>query len=547
MPAPVELSVIIATHNRRELLGRCLQALADQTLDPSAFEVVVADDGSEDGSATLVEGLRLGYEVTALRLEKGGKSAALNAAIEAAAGEVCVFLDDDIIAAPELLAEHLAAHERDPMALGIGRLTQVPPEGHDWFTRAFTVGWNQRYDELAHKCLDWTDCYGGNLSAPRAALRAAGGFAENLGAIEDLEVGYRLCRAGCRPVYMPDAAGLHDDQKGRARIIHDNLRFGAYCVEFARRDAAMARLISWFPQPTARDVTLRRALLALRVSPAALAAAGRLIPGGGRRQVWYGFITRYTFWLGVRTATSRREWKRATRGVPVLMYHAFDEGETDDRFIVSRREFERQTALLKLLRYRTLLFDDLVALLRSGEELPPRSVVITIDDGYRDNLEIAWPILRRRRMTPTIYLVSDRIGGHNNWDSDGGAGIAGRPLLSAEEVEKLRGEGVRFGAHTRTHPPLPESGDERLALETRGSREELKRLLGDPVRSLAYPYGDFDQRVANATEAAGFEGACTVESTLVNRGEDPMQVPRLEIRGEDSLATFLRKIWFGGA
>jgi len=543
----IELSVLIATHDRRELLGRCLRALAEQTLEPGRFEVIVAEDGGEPGNAEAIEALALPYRVNRLELEKAGKSAALNAAIEAAAAEVCVFLDDDIIAAPELLAEHLEAHRRDPRALGIGRLTQAPPDGNDWFAQAYAVGWNHRYEELAHKPLDWTDCYGGNMSAPRSVLREVGGFAEDLGAIEDLEVGYRLTRAGCRPVYLAQAAGLHDDQKGRERIIHDNRRFGAYCAEFARRDATMARLISWFPQPTARDVTLRRVLLALRLPPATLASAGRLIPGSGPRQVWHGFVSRYTFWLGVRTAMSRREWKRATRGVPVLMYHAFSEGESEDRFIVSRRELERQTRLLKLLRYRTILFDDLVALLRSGAELPPRSVAITIDDGYRDNLEVAWPILRRRRLIPTIYLVADKIGGRSDWDDEGGGeGIANRPLLSAEEIGKLREEGVAFGAHTRTHPTLTRLDDEQLAEETHGSREELQRQLDEPVRSLAYPYGGFDQRVAQATEEAGFAGACTVENTLVNRGEDPLTVPRLEIKGEDSLATFLRKIWFGG-
>lgn len=547
-PGTPELSVLIATHRRRELLRRCLEALAKQTLAPEAFEVVIVDDGSNDGSAELVETMRMPFEVRVLRRDKSGKPAALNAAIEAAAGPLCVFLDDDIIAAPELLSEHLAAHRRDPAALGIGRLIQVPPDSRDWFAHAYAVQWNQRYDELAHKALDWTDCYGGNMSAPRSLLREVGGFAEDLGAIEDLEVGYRLCRAGCRPVYLPAAAGLHDDQKGRERILHDMRRFGAYCAEFGRRDAAMTRLTSWFPQPTARDVTLRRLLLALRVPPAALAAVGRLLPGRGPRQVWHGFVSRYTFWLGVRTAMGRREWKRTTRGVPVLMYHSFDDGEADDRFVVSRRNLVRQARLLKLLRYRALPFDRLVALLRSGAELPPRSVVITFDDGYRDNLEIAWPVLRRRRLPPTIFLVSDRIGGENDWADAGGEGgmLTGRRLLSAAEIARLQDEGVGFGAHTRTHPLLSETGDGELAEETAAARAELEGALGESILSLAYPYGDFDPRVVAATAAAGFAGACTVENTLVNRGNDPLQIPRLEVRGGDSLATFLRKLWFGG-
>ena len=291
MSAPTPLSVLIASHDRRQLLERCLRALAEQTLDPTAFEVILAADGSTQSARAAIEAVQPPYRLRLLELEKVGKSAALNAAIEAAGGAVCVFLDDDIIASPGLLAEHAEAHRRDPMALGIGRLTQVPFAGSDWYAKAYAVAWNQRYNELGGKRLDWTDCYGGNMSAPRQTLREVGGFATDLGAIEDLEVGYRLCAAGCRPVYLAAADGLHDDQKGRERILGDIRRFGAYCAEFDRRDPQMgSRLIGWFAEPTSRDVTLRRTAIALRIPPALLAALGRPLPGAGAKQLWYGFV-----------------------------------------------------------------------------------------------------------------------------------------------------------------------------------------------------------------------------------------------------------------
>ena len=199
------------------------------------------------------------------------------------------------------------------------------------------------------------------------ALRQIGGFAADLDAIEDLEIGYRLCAAGCRPAYLAAAAGLHDDQKGRRRIIADTLRFAAYCAEFARRDPRMgSRLIGWFAEPTVRDVSMRRVALALRLPPAALAALGRPLPDGGARQLWYGFVARYGFWLGVRRAMRRREWVRATRGLPVLMYHAFDGEERGDRFVIARRRFARQMRLLALLRYRVVPIAAVVEALREG-------------------------------------------------------------------------------------------------------------------------------------------------------------------------------------
>jgi glycosyltransferase involved in cell wall biosynthesis len=206
MTTPTPLSVLIATHDRRELLERCLQALGEQTADPASFEVIVAADGSTESAKAAVQAAQVPYRLRLLELEKVGKSAALNAAIEAAEGSACIFLDDDIIASPVLLAEHAEAHRCDPLALGIGRLTQVPFSGRDWYAKAYAVAWNQRYDELEHKQLDWRDCYGGNLSAPREKLREVGGFATDLGAIEDLEIGYRLCAASAATAPSSTAA-----------------------------------------------------------------------------------------------------------------------------------------------------------------------------------------------------------------------------------------------------------------------------------------------------------------------------------------------------
>jgi peptidoglycan/xylan/chitin deacetylase (PgdA/CDA1 family) len=388
------------------------------------------------------------------------------------------------------------------------------------------------------------------MSAPREKLREIGGFATDLGAIEDLEIGYRLCAAGCRPVYLAAADGLHDDQKGRGRINADIRRFGSYCAEFNRRDPAMgSQLIGWFAEPTPRDVSLRRLGIALRVPPALLASLGWPLPGGGAKQLWYGFVARYTFWLGVRQGMRRREWVRATRGLPVLMYHAFDAEGPGDRFVISKRRFARQMRLLSLLRYRVVPFAEVVEALHEGGELPSRTVAITIDDGYLDNLEIAVPILRRHRFPATVFLVSQRIGTRNDWADEGGegGGLAGRPLLSAEQVHELQREGIDFGAHTRTHLNLLKTEDGEIESELAGSRSDLEELLGERVETLAYPYGGFDDRVVGAARAAGYRGACTVESRLVCRGDNPLEIPRLEARGTDPLRRFLRKLWFGGA
>ena len=543
--ATYALSVVIATHNRRERLRRCLEALMGQSQDPQSFEVIVSVDGGDDGSAEMAERLETPFRLRVLRRDKAGKAAALNAATEAAEGSACLFLDDDVIASPELVAGHIDAHAENSQALGIGVLEQPPPSGRNWFGSAYAVAWNKRYAALAQKRPDWPDCYGGNFSAPRGALLEVGGFDTELAAVEDIEIGYRLCEKGCVPRYLPDAHGIHDDHKSRKRILAAGIGYGAFCAEFTeRRPAVRPKLLGWFLDTTPREVLLRRVLLSLRVPPAAVAPLGRLIPGAGRRQIWFGFVSRYAFWRGVRGATGRERWLQTTRGVPVLMYHAFTDERKPSRFVMPRRTFARQMRLLAALRYRVIGFEELARSVRDGAPLPRRAAVITIDDGYRDNLEVAQPILSRRGFPATVFVVSGRLGGANDWD-EGGA-IAGRPLLSPEQVRELRATGTEIGAHTRNHPALPELTGEALATELAGSRTDLEALLGEPVKSFAYPYGRFNERVVKATGEAGMSAACTVEGRRAGLGGDPLTISRMEIRGTDSLVTFLRKLWRGG-
>ncbi len=540
------LSVVIASHNRRELLRRCLDSLAVQAGPCGDFEVIVAVDGSTDATIEMLEEYEAPFPLRVLQLQQGGKSAAVNVSIDAAESDVCLFLDDDVIASPQLVSEHLAAHRNDPRTIGIGALTQQPPSAGDWFARAYAVDWDERYAKLEGRQADWIDCYGGNLSAPRATLREIGGVATELEAVEDLDLGFRLVEAGCVPRYLPRAHGVHDDQKLRERMLADTERFGTFCAAYVeRRPSTRAKLLGWFLQTTPREIFLRRLLLALRTPPRLLAAAGAGIPGKGRRQLWFGFVSRYTFWRGVRLGMDRGRWRSTTGGVPVLMYHGFSEGDERDRYLMPKRSFARQMRLLAALRYRVIPFDELGSALRHGKPPPRRAVVITIDDGYRDNLEIAQPILRRRGFPAIVFLVSGMLGGKSEWSKRGAS--AWRPLLTAEQVKAMRAEGMRFGGHTRTHSRLPETADERIDAEVRGCREDLEGLLGEPVEAFAYPYGGHDERAAAAVERAGFAAACTVEPQLAGTGSDPMEIPRIEVRGSDSTLTFLRKLWIGGA
>jgi GT2 family glycosyltransferase/peptidoglycan/xylan/chitin deacetylase (PgdA/CDA1 family) len=542
-----ELAVLIASHQRRERLRRCLDALAAQTLDPNDFEVIVADDASSDGTAAAVEAYaeEAPFRLRVLRLAKMGKPAALNEAIAACEAKLCLFLDDDVIASPQLLAEHLAAAREHPRALALGKLIQRQPSDDDWFAHAYTASWNQRYEELATKSPDWADCYGANFSVPLEALREVAGFDADLGAVEDIELGYRLSLAGCTPVYLPAAEALHDDEKTRGRILGDIVGFGEFCAAFGERHPdTRGRLLGWFLETTPREALLRRLILALRLPPRLIAAPGRLLPDQGRRQVWFGLVSKYAFWLGVRRAMSRRRWLETTRGVPVLLYHAFTDSGEDDTYVLPRRSFTRQMRLLARLRFRVISAEELVLALREGRMPARRSAVITIDDGYADNFEIAYPELRRHRFPATVYMVSRGIGKRNEWNEAGAA--SGRPLLSLEQLQSMQGDGIQIGSHTQTHCSLTEVPAEIAAREIRDSRADLEaNEMTAPT--FAYPYGKLDDRIVEMVGEAGYVGAYASHVPVrAGLGSDPLQVPRIEIVGDESTFTFLRKLLIGG-
>ena len=304
-----ELSVIIASRDRRERLRRCLDTLAAQTADPDRFEVIVADDGSEDGTAAMLESLDLPLRLRPMRLPPRGKSAALNAAIATAEGRVCLFVDDDIVAVDELVAEHLAAHDNGPV-LGIGRIVEQPPDREDWYARAFAKGWEEHNAELEHRRAEWTDCYGANFSAPRATLEEIGGFSLDLPVAEDFDIAFRLWRSGCEPTYLAQAIGIHDDQKRFRRMLEDAAnQGGAHLTLCERFPETREALLDWHGSGAGNgELAMRRVCLALRIPPVALARLGRLVPGSGRKMIWLHFVRRLAFWSGVRAAASAEEW-----------------------------------------------------------------------------------------------------------------------------------------------------------------------------------------------------------------------------------------------
>lgn len=209
-PTP-RVSVCVSSRNRRALLERLLHALPEQTLDPTAYDVVVTDDGSDDGTGDMLRRVaaELPYRLHVLGHPRSlGPAAGRNAAWRAASGEVIAFTDDDCLPAPGWLAAGLAAFAPGE-AVVVGRVEPNPDQMQHY--DLFAHSWVMRESEKRA----FATC---NIFYRRAHLDALGGFDERYRnpACEDTDLGLRAEERGAEILFATDALVWHDVRPGRA-------------------------------------------------------------------------------------------------------------------------------------------------------------------------------------------------------------------------------------------------------------------------------------------------------------------------------------------
>ena len=544
-----ELSVVIATYNRVGRLRACLDALRRQTEAAGNFEVLVVVDGSTDGTREMLATYETPFKLRVLWQENAGQPKALNRGVAEAEGLFCLLLDDDVLAGPRLVAEHLKAQREQRNVLAVGRLQLTIPAKTDWFVPHFAASWERQYRRLGSAGVKLTcaDCYGGNLSFPRAAFLAVNGFSTDLGRGYDVELAFRLMRHGLAPIYLREADATQDERKGFWQLARDEELAGASSYEIYRRHpATLPHLgLGSFREASLALLALRRLCLALHVPMGLLGAIGAVLSGFHRSGRWARFVRAYAFWRGVRRAVPDRDlWRRLTAGVPILLYHAVTTpGERPTRYVVAARRFARQMWWLRLARRSVLGLDEYLRCRREHLLPPASTVILTFDDGYTDNGTVAQPVLARFGFPATVFLVTDFIGAKNQWDGKGP--LCGRPLLDWGTIRELERGGLQFGAHTRRHPALTSLSPAAAEAEIAGSKAALEAHLSDAVPAFAYPYGIYDDTVRALVEGAGFWGACSTRTGLNTPATPLFELRRVEVKAEFGPLQFLLAVLVG--
>ena len=208
----LKLSVVIATYNRKDSLLRLLLALVRQSLDPKRFEVIVVNDGSEDGTHRALAALELPYSLHVIHQGNQGQAAARQNGSLKATGEILLFLDDDMEPCTELLLEHLKIHEKDRETVVLGHIKAPPPN----FPRPNFVWYEEQllarlYENIQKGAIKpcWEHFYTGNVSVPRKFFWEVGGFDVTMRRTEDMELGYRLSERKLDFSFAPKAETIH--------------------------------------------------------------------------------------------------------------------------------------------------------------------------------------------------------------------------------------------------------------------------------------------------------------------------------------------------
>ena len=252
-------------------------------------------------------------------------------------------------------------------------------------------------------------------------------------------------------------------------------------------------------------------------------------------------FARHVVWDGVAALRAEVQVRERTDRLPVLLYHRIAaEGPAElARYRQTPAAFAEQMRWLRRHGYHAVTSSELLRHLASGQPFAGRPVLISFDDAYCDFHDTAWPILRAHDFTAEVFVVTDRVGGHADWDLAYGPTA---PLMDWPQIQALAAAGVCFGSHMASHSHMAELSSREIVLEAARSRAALQRALGADCRSIAAPFGEGDERFVRIARQCGYESGFTTDPGLAALGQDVLRLPRVEVIGGWSLDAFVEAV-----
>jgi len=218
--------------------------------------------------------------------------------------------------------------------------------------------------------------------------------------------------------------------------------------------------------------------------------------------------------------------------ISVLMYHSV--GSSDTFYSVTTREFYKQIDYL-ISNYNVVSLKDLQDFVEGKRELPRKAVVITFDDGYLDNYEVAYPYLKKKNLPMTIFIttgyVSKKMLLGNKW----------LQMMSWTDILDMDRNNVDIGAHTVNHPNLTKIDVSAAGKEILNSKIIIEQKLGRKIQYFSYPFGAYNNCLMNLAKQSGFRGAVGGEG-LIRRNEHAFSLNRVDVNRSINFVMFKARL-----
>ncbi|HWP93191.1 MAG TPA: trifunctional glycosyltransferase/class I SAM-dependent methyltransferase/polysaccharide deacetylase [Thermodesulfobacteriota bacterium] len=231
-----------------------------------------------------------------------------------------------------------------------------------------------------------------------------------------------------------------------------------------------------------------------------------------------------------------------TDKLPILIYRRVGpiKSDTQNYSTVTPEAFEEQLCYLRDTDHESISLYEWLYAVHSKTPLTGRKVVITFDEGCQDFLTYAWPLLKRYGFSAVVFLITGQIVRSNSQHQNHQKEVT---PLSWKEIRQLQSEGITFGSYSVSHPDLTSISLKKALWEIRRSRATLERELGTYISYFAYPYGKFNRLIEYLVGISGYDFGLSSEPGLCTMSHSLLALPRIEVKGSDSIEDFAAKLW----
>lgn len=568
----MDVSIVIVSWNTKNLLRDCLKTVYEHAGGVD-YEAIVVDNNSSDGSADMV---RCEFpQVTIISNDTNrGYAAAANQGIGLAEGRYVLILNSDVFVCDNAIArlvEYADAH-REAAVIGpqvwedentiqptcfsypnllnlflrLSGLARLFKNNH-FFGREMMLWWRRDTERQV-------DVVSGMfMLVRREAIRQVGMMDESYFLYyEETDWCRRFSKAGWKMLFWPGAKVIHpgggshssnqmvlrayvQNRKSLLIFLKEHRGFASWvlarlmlAVDSAVRYCIWAARVL-FGRVFGRDLSLAKQMrakygLVFKLCLFGDGGTGQRI----RRILWQGLKETVEFGCALMYAVFLPFMRRRTRRV-VLYYHDIKKADIG--------QFEKQMLYLAR-RHRVVKVSQIRTFTDNGAG---SLVAVTFDDGLRNVVENALPILKREGIPAAIFVPTGNLGQRPRWQVEVGEDLDGDTVIDKKEVAELDRDGFEVFSHTVSHERLTAVEESKLRAELAQSKEELERITGHQVEGVSYPYGAYDSVVCDAARQAGYKFGFTIEPRRIDCSADDLQMGRFAVKAKEGLLKFRLK------